>query len=56
MAKDTVITLSLTIEEVNSILQAIQELPARIANPLSKKISEQGEAQVKAAQEPAVAE
>lgn len=39
-------TLTLTEEEANLTLQAIQELPARIANPLTKKIQEQAQAQL----------
>jgi len=40
------LTLSLSIPEANTILQALQELPAKIANPLSEKIKEQAEPQV----------
>jgi hypothetical protein len=34
-----------TEQEANAILQAIQELPAKIANPLTQKIQEQAKAQ-----------
>ena len=41
------ITLKLTVEEVNSILQVLGELPSKTgAYPLMMKIKEQGEAQV----------
>lgn len=38
--------ISLTLEELNAVLLGIQELPARIANPLDKKIRDQAQAQV----------
>jgi len=34
-----------TEQEANAILQAIQELPAKIANPLTQKIQEQAKNQ-----------
>ena len=40
------ITLTLTLNEVNAILTAIQELPAKVANPITEKIRTQGIAQV----------
>ena len=39
-------TFTLTEEEANMILNAIQELPAKIANPLSKKLHDQASAQL----------
>jgi hypothetical protein len=36
----------LSVDEVNYILAVLQELPAKIANPLSQKIREQAEAQL----------
>lgn len=36
----------LSVDEVNAILAGLQELPAKIANPLSQKIREQAEAQL----------
>jgi hypothetical protein len=40
-------TLSeLTLDDVNVILAALQEVPAKICNPLSQKIRAQAEAQV----------
>jgi hypothetical protein len=36
----------LSVDEVNCILAGLQELPAKIANPLSQKIREQAEAQL----------
>ena len=39
-------TFTLTEEEINLILHALQELPARVANPLTKKIHEQASEQL----------
>jgi|688.fasta_scaffold03348_23 hypothetical protein len=44
--KTHVIRISLTIEEVNQILTALQEMPAKICNPLSTKIHVQAESQI----------
>ena len=35
------LNMQLTVEEINTILQALQELPAKICNPLTNKILEQ---------------
>lgn len=35
------LNLSLTVDEINAILAAIQELPAKFANPLTEKIKGQ---------------
>lgn len=44
--------LKLTVEEINHVLFALQEIAAKIANPLSTKIREQAESQLpKEAQE-----
>jgi hypothetical protein len=40
------VTLTLTVEDANYILLALQELPAKICNPLSQKIHEQARDQV----------
>lgn len=50
------LTLNLTLNEVNAVLAALQELPAKMANPLSKKITEQAKAQIEALQETEVTE
>ena len=52
----------LTMQEANTILAALQELPAKIANPLTQKLTEQAKPQLeilqaaaqRAAQDPAV--
>lgn len=36
----------LSVEEVNTILAALQEVPAKFSNPLSMKIRQQAEAQL----------
>ena len=45
----TQLTLSeLTLDEVNAVLIALQELPAKICNPLSDKIRTQAKTQIDA--------
>ena len=41
-------TFTVTEEEANWILNAIQELPAKLANPLTNKLHEQARAQIDA--------
>lgn len=44
---DIKFTLSeLSVDEVNCILAGLQELPAKIANPLSQKIHDQAQQQM----------
>lgn len=40
------LNFTLTIDEANQILMALQELPAKICNPLSAKLQEQAKAQL----------
>jgi hypothetical protein len=42
----TELTFTFTIEEANSILAGLQELPGKICNPLSAKIQKQANAQL----------
>jgi len=44
--KNPELTLVVSLEEANAILTALQELPAKIANPLSQKITEQARKQL----------
>lgn len=45
--KDIRITLSdLTVDEVNILLAALQEIPAKLCNPLSEKLRKQAEEQL----------
>lgn len=39
-------TFKVTEQEANMILMAIQELPAKVANPLSRKLQEQAQEQL----------
>lgn len=39
--KKAIVLKNLEVFEINAILVALQELPAKIANPLTKKIREQ---------------
>jgi hypothetical protein len=43
---NTEIKLILSVDEANTILMALQELPAKVANPLTKKIQEQAQSQL----------
>jgi hypothetical protein len=43
-------TLELTLEETNVVLAALQELPAKLCNPLTEKIRTQAQAQIAAMQ------
>ncbi len=44
-------TFTFTEQEANLVLNAIQELPAKVANPLTTKIQKQAAAQAAAAKE-----
>jgi hypothetical protein len=47
-----VVNLNFTfdINEANAILAALQELPAKVANPITAKLKEQAEVQIRAMQ------
>ncbi len=49
-------TFTLTEQEANAVLTAIQELPAKVANPLTQKLVEQAKAQSEPPAEAAKAE
>ena len=40
------LTFTFTVQEANNILAALQEMPAKIANPLSAKIQQQARPQL----------
>ena len=40
------LTFELTIEEANTVLAGLQELPAKLANPLTQKLQEQARKQL----------
>jgi hypothetical protein len=44
--ENTLLKFEFTLQEANSILAGLQELPAKIANPLSAKIRQQAEPQL----------
>lgn len=47
MNKDIKLNITnLTVEEVNNILAGLQELPAKICNPLTKKIVQESQEQI----------
>lgn len=46
----------ISIEEANNILQGLQELPAKVCNPLSRKIQEQANQQIMQLQQAANSE
>lgn len=46
MNENTTITLTLSIQEANAVLAGLQELPAKIANPLTEKIRQQASHQI----------
>ncbi len=39
-------TIEINLEETNMVLAALQELPAKICNPISEKIKTQAQAQI----------
>ena len=46
VTKDTVLTFELTVEETNNVLAGLQELSAKICNPLTAKIQTQAQKQL----------
>jgi hypothetical protein len=50
--KDKVIILEITVEEANTVLAGLQELPAKTANPLTQKILKQAQEQLPKDEEP----
>lgn len=40
------LTFTITIDEANAILAALQELPAKVANPLTAKLQQQAQPQL----------
>ena len=43
---DITLTLTLTVNEINALLAGLQELPAKVCNPLSQKIQQQAQPQI----------
>ena len=50
------LTFTFSVEEANAILAGLQELPARVSNPLTAKIQQQANAQLQPAVDETVAE
>lgn len=46
MNENPVLKFELTLNEANAVLAALQELPAKVANPLSQKLTSQAKAQL----------
>lgn len=46
MNENPLLTLELTLGEINAVIAALQELPAKICNPLTAKITEQAQKQL----------
>ena len=51
MNENPTLIFELTLNEANAILAALQELPAKICNPISQKIAEQAKTQLEPAEE-----
>lgn len=43
-------TFTVTEQEANLLVAGLQELPAKVANPLTKKLQEQAQAQMKSSE------
>jgi hypothetical protein len=54
--QEVTLNFTLSIDETNAILAALQELPAKICNPMTQKIKSQAEPQIKQLQEAAEAQ
>jgi hypothetical protein len=48
MNENPTLNLELTLVEINAVIAALQELPAKLANPLTNKITEQAKKQLPA--------
>jgi len=48
--KNPILKFEITLEEANMILAGLQELPAKVCNPLSVKLQEQAKGQIDALQ------
>lgn len=46
MENTKTLTFEFSVDEANIVLAGLQELPARIANPLTQKIQQQAKAQL----------
>jgi hypothetical protein len=46
MNENPTLNLEVNLNEINAILSALQELPGKVCNPLSQKITEQAKTQI----------
>lgn len=46
MNENPTLNFEFTLNEANAILAALQELPAKVCNPISQKITKQAQAQL----------
>ena len=46
VTKDTILKLELTVEEINHVLAGLQELSAKICNPITVKVQKQASEQL----------
>ena len=44
--ENTELTFTFTVQEANTLLMALQEIPAKVANPLTAKIQQQAQPQL----------
>ncbi len=44
--ENTELTFTFTVQEANTLLMALQEMPAKVANPLTAKIQQQAQPQL----------
>ena len=49
---DPILTLTLSVNEINAVLAGLQELPAKVCNPLSQKIQKEAQEQLQQLQPP----
>ena len=46
MTSTDILHISITVEEANAILAGLQELPAKVANPITQKLQSQAQEQL----------
>jgi hypothetical protein len=51
MNENPKLTITLNLNEINAVLAGLQELPGKVCNPLTQKITEQAKEQLKAMQQ-----
>ena len=51
MNENPELTITLNLNEINAVLAGLQELPGKVCNPLTQKITDQAKEQLKAMQQ-----